>query len=332
MTKRQFCAELADRTGLDLKTAKAFFEVHEDLVMEVIATEDEINFSWGKIFGFFREPRKVYGMYANKEGVIARGGWSLAKSGLPGIEWSYDAKSYTTVDPTELYCDWEEAKFTSKARQYRQDRGLPEIPEYDGLPEKMIVSLCKKADEKRYGKKTKKQIKEETQIRLKRIKTSNTRKYLMKVEWVEQKVREGVMTKEEAQKTPMSVILEEKREQWQDLIRRYEENPLSFENNKDLKKIGKLNPYEIYKENSMAEYYRELMEVNELSDEQLIQIMKEDIDDLYDEAKEEEAKESEKTVEKIDIDKLEEEYDKYDEEGYRVNDKGERIEYWKTWK
>ena len=331
MTKRQFCAELADRVGIDLKTAMALFEEHENLVMEVIATEDSINFSWGKIFGYFREPRKVHGYYAEKEGVKARGGWSLAKSGLPGIEWSFDAKTFTPVDPVELYCEWEEAKYTTKAREFRKDRGLPEIAEYDGLPEDMILTLCAKADEKRYGKKTKKQIKQETKLRLDRIRTSNTRKHLMKLEWIDQQVADKKMTREEAEKVPLSVIIEEKREQWQNLIRRYEENPLSFEDNEGIQKIGKMNPYEIYKENSMADYYREIMEANNLSDEELIQLMKRDIDELYENVKQDEAKKSKKQVKQTKVEDLEKEYDQYDEEGYRVDKDGNRIQYWQTW-
>lgn len=126
-------------------------------------------------------------MYSKRESVIARGGWSLAKSGCPGIEWSWAAKEYTPIDPTELYCEWDEAKFTTKARQYRLDRGLPEIPEYNGMTEDRIQRLCQKADEKRYGKKTKKQMKEESKLRLERAQTSATRKYLMRQEWIDQK-------------------------------------------------------------------------------------------------------------------------------------------------
>ncbi len=331
MTKRQFCARLADDTGLDLKTITKVFEAHEDLVMEVIATEDSINFSWGKIFGYFREPRKVHGIYKDKPGVIARGGWSNAKSGCPGIEWSKEAKAYTPIDPTELYCDWDEAKFTTKAREYRKDRNMPEIAEYDGLPEDMILKLCAKADEKRYGKKTKKEIKQETKLRLDRIRTSSTRKFLMKQEWIDEKVGKKELTRAEAEKVPMSVILEEKRVEWMDLVRRYEENPLSFENDSS-KNVGRLNPYEIFKENSMADYYREIMEANDMEDEDLIKLMKQDIEELYENAKTEEAKKAGKVVKTIDIDKIEEIHDKFDEEGYRVDENGERIQYWQTWK
>lgn len=331
MTKRQFCARLADEIGIELKKAIELFEAHENLVMEVIATEDSINFSWGKIFGYFKEPVKVHGIFAEKEGVKARGGWSLAKSGLPGIEWSYEAKQYTPVDPTELYCDWDEAKFTTKAREYRQDRRMPEIAEYDGLPEDMVLKLCAKADEKRYGKKTKKEIKQETKLRLDRIRTSSTRKYLMKQEWIDEQVSSKRMTREEAQKVPMSVILEEKREQWMDLVRRYEENPLSFEEGEGAT-VVKLNPYEIFKENSMADYYREIMDANNMEDADLIKLIKQDIEELYDNAKAEEAKKAGKEVKYKDLNKLEETYDKFDDEGYRVDENGERIQYWQTWK
>ena len=324
MTKRQFCVEIADRAGVDLDTAMALYEAHEDLVMEIIATEDEIKFTWGRIFGFFKEPQKIHGMFAELPSVKARDGWSLAKSGMPGIEWSKEAKQYTPIDPTELYCEWNEAKFTSRARSYRKDRNLPEIPEYDGLPEKMIVSLMEKADEKRYGKKTSRLIKEEAKSRIERVKTSAARNHIIRLEWINDRVKEG-MKLEDAQKVPMQLILEEKRKQWQDAIQRYEDakklKNFNSESKGDIVELGRLNPYEIYKEDSMASYYLKLIEDNaELEDEDLLEIMKKDAKDFTDyDLPDEESNDFEEDPDIM-----------YDDEGYRIDKNGKRMEYWES--
>lgn len=313
MTKRQFCVELADRTGIDLKTAMSVFEAHEDLVMEIIATEDSINFSWAKIFGYFREPRKMNSYLINQNQTLKiNGGWALAKSGMPGIEWTDEAKAYTPINPTEFFCEWDEVKFTTKAREYRQDRNLPEIPEYDGLPEKMIQSLMKKADEKRYGKRTKRQIQEETRDRLIRARNSAARYHIIRLEWIDEQVRKGV-PRAEAEKVKLAQILEEKRKEWQTAIEYWENN-----NKTATKKIkGKLNPYEIYKENSMADYYQRLMKDGDFEDEEMLTLMKMDVASMPNDIEEFEEEESEANA-------------IYDDDGYRIDKDGDRIEYWQS--
>lgn len=140
------------------------------------------------------------------------------------------------------------------------------------------------------------------------------------------KVKEGLYTREEAEKVPLQVILEERREQWQDLIRQYEESPLSFEGENGSLNLGKLNPYEIYKENSMAEYYKKLMEDNGLDDDELLKIMKQDIEDLV------ESETSDIEIKNKTLDDIKNMEERYDEEGYRIDENGERIKYWETWK
>ncbi len=316
MTKRQFCVELADRTGVDLKTAMAMFEAHEDLVMEIIATEDHICFSWAKIFGYFKEPRKMNSYMINQNQTLKiNGGWALAKSGMPGIEWTDEAKAYTPVNPTEFFCEWDEVKFTTKAREYRKDRNLPEIPEYDGLPENMIESLMKKADEKRYGKKTKKQIQEEARDRLIRARNSVARYHIIRLEWIEEQVRHGI-PREEAEKVKLAKILEDRRKEWQDAIENWEND--NRKSVKNIKSKLKLNPYEIYKENSMADYYQRLMNNSDLDDEEVLALMKMDVASMG------EADDSEFEEEESEANAL------YDDDGYRIDKDGDRIEYWQS--
>lgn len=135
---------------VDRETATAMVECLEDAVMEVIALEDEITFSFRTISGYEKEPWRITGYYSTLAKPEKRRGWSVAKGGTPQIKWSKSAKYYQPIDPTE-YFDRPENRYTTKARQYRKDLGIPELSEYDDMTEEEIVAFCKKADAEKRG-------------------------------------------------------------------------------------------------------------------------------------------------------------------------------------
>ena len=158
--RKQFVQEVADLTGLDIDTAKRAVEVVEDLIMQHIALEDTMEFSFGKIFGYTKFPIKIGGFYSVLKKLQERNGWTVAKSGSPNIEWSAEAKYYTATHPTTFF-EWPEIRYTTRAREYRKSMGLPELEEFQGLSEEKIQEFCEKADAQIFGPKTKGQLMEE---------------------------------------------------------------------------------------------------------------------------------------------------------------------------
>lgn len=57
MNKQELIKKIADRADCSLDTAKKFKMVIEDIVMEAIATEDKVRFSFGDIGGRVKPAR-----------------------------------------------------------------------------------------------------------------------------------------------------------------------------------------------------------------------------------------------------------------------------------
>lgn len=128
-------------------------EAMEDEVMEIIALEDEITFSFGKIEGYTKPPWRITGAYKKLKMFQDNGHWSYAKVGFPKCTFSKQARDYLIMDPNK-YFEMPEHRYTTNARQFRIDNELEEIPEYQGLPEEKIQELCLKADKVEKGIRT----------------------------------------------------------------------------------------------------------------------------------------------------------------------------------
>lgn len=118
--------------------------------MEVIATEDSIEFSFAKIWGYTKRPWKITGRYRGFSALEKNNFWSDAKIGQPKCEFTKEAKDYLAMHPQD-YFNMPEHRYTTLARQFRQDNNIPEIPEYQDLPEEKIIELCEKADRIEFG-------------------------------------------------------------------------------------------------------------------------------------------------------------------------------------
>lgn len=120
----------------------------------------------------------------------------------------------------------------------------------------------------------------------------------------------------------MDVILEERRKEWQKAVKAYEkavETGLISEEEKKIK--GQLNPYEIYKEDSLADYYYKLMEENlDFEDKELAELLDKDMEEIIDGLDVMESEEFED--DEADV--------MYDNEGFRIDKNGNRLEYWQS--
>ena len=146
MTRAQFCKEIAERSGIPKDTVAAVIAEEENLVYEIMATCDSIRYIWGTISGVERVPRRIGGMYREIDAVKKNFGWSNWKQGYPNVKWTKVAKVCDVRPPAE-YFEQTEKRYTTMARTFRKEAGLPEIPEYEGLSEEKIQEICKKADE-----------------------------------------------------------------------------------------------------------------------------------------------------------------------------------------
>ena len=144
--------------------------------------------------------------YSVLKNLQERDGWTVAKSGTPDIEWSPEALYYTVTDPTIFY-EWPETRYTTKARVYRKDRGLPEIPEYEGLSEEEITFLCEKADAQTYGAKSKYEIMVENRRkrRNEKIKLMGSEDYIKKMDR-ELQLKKGIKEEDLVEHTHDEVI------------------------------------------------------------------------------------------------------------------------------
>lgn len=269
VTRSQFVKEFSDITGLSEETSFKAVEAFEDLIMQHIALEDILHFTFGNIYGYTKIPVKITGYYSVLKKVMEKGGWTVAKSGYPGIEWSEDAKYYTATHP-DAFFEWDEIKYTSAARKYRQDRGYPEIDAYIGKTEDEIKEICAKADFQAFGiretteslkqkeKKKKKKKKREQgyeeymkevdrEIQLKNgVKeedlVEHTREEILemqKVEWIKrQKPTTGLPTKKRNYEVPerlKDTLLEQDKKRYEEnQLKKYLENDSQFYVDKNL--------------------------------------------------------------------------------------------------
>lgn len=124
------------------------FEESENLILEIIATNDFLYTAFGKIEGIIIPPKKLRGFYTVLDRVVDRDGWTCAKSGNPKMTFNKKATLTYRIDP-QIFFNSPEERLTTLAREYRKDVGIPEIPEYEGLPEEKIKDICKKIDKEK---------------------------------------------------------------------------------------------------------------------------------------------------------------------------------------
>ena len=140
MTRPQFYKEIAERSGISKDVVAAVIAEEENLVYEIMATCDSIKYIWGTISGIEKPPRRIGGMYREIEAVKKNSGWSNWKKGYPSVKWSKVSKVCDNYPPQE-YFELPEKRYTTMARTFRKEAGLPEIPEYEGLTEKKIQEI-----------------------------------------------------------------------------------------------------------------------------------------------------------------------------------------------
>ena len=150
MTRYKLVKAIMDETGYDKETVENVIESLEYKVMDAIATEDQIDFVFGSIYGMTKPSHKITGYVSMLPEIQKQKAWSSAFLGYPMIKFSKEAKKCDRVYANEFFA-WPENRYTSLAREYRQDVGDPEIPEYEGLSEEKIEELCKKADAEKIG-------------------------------------------------------------------------------------------------------------------------------------------------------------------------------------
>lgn len=133
-------------------------EVFDDEIYMVIAEERCYKFLWGYIGGKSKPPTKVSGLFAEIKSIKDNYGYSNWKKGYPWVDWANVTKIYDIYPPQD-YFELPEIRYTTAARTFRKDAGLPEIPEYADLEESKILEYCKKADKINLDKLTSKQRK-----------------------------------------------------------------------------------------------------------------------------------------------------------------------------
>ena len=87
MKKEELIKKIAANADSTIETSRKFLSVIEDIVMEAIALEDEVRFSFGAIGGKTQKPRK----YKDFNGNIRV---SPEKRGQPYYKPSKKAKDY----------------------------------------------------------------------------------------------------------------------------------------------------------------------------------------------------------------------------------------------
>lgn len=107
MNRPEFYSLLAYRMDTSLEKAKKFSKIFEELILEIIATEDKIQLDFGTIGGKTKEPMPA----SNCIKAIGKSDWTNAKFGYPYIKWSTKA----------LDC------VKQKGEDYLEERGLTEL-------------------------------------------------------------------------------------------------------------------------------------------------------------------------------------------------------------
>lgn len=107
MNKSEFYHLLGYRLDISVEKAKKFSKTFEELILEIMATEDQIQLDFGTIGGKTKEPVPARG-HVKK---ILNSDWTNAKFGYPYIKWS--AKALDCVK--------------QNGEEYLAERGLIEI-------------------------------------------------------------------------------------------------------------------------------------------------------------------------------------------------------------
>ena len=97
MEKSEFYKQLAYRMDTPVDKAKKFVNIFEEMILEIIALEDNVRFDFGEIGGETRKPKRACGYYKNTCG----GDWTFAKYGYPYIKWSKKALDCEKENGTE---------------------------------------------------------------------------------------------------------------------------------------------------------------------------------------------------------------------------------------
>lgn len=226
IARDEFADEMAELMGVDFATGKKAMQAFEELVLQHIALEDTMDFAFGKIFGYTKEPQKIYGYYSVIRDLVGRDSWTVAKSGYPQIYWSNEAKRYSATNPT-IYFERPETRMTSLARAYRADRNFPEIPEFEGKTDEEILVICRMADDLLYGKPSKGQILQDAKNQRARENTKKGRMYVMQELDKKMQIEAGVPEDQVVEHT-YEEIMEALKEKWKS----YNAPTLRFRNRK----------------------------------------------------------------------------------------------------
>lgn len=118
MNRSEFYRQLAYKMDTTSEKAKNFSKAFEELILEIIALEDQIQLEFGTIGGMTKEPVPATG-YVKKK---LNSEWTSAKFGYPYIKWSVKA----------LDC------VKQPGEEYLAERGLTELfkQKYAKNPEK----------------------------------------------------------------------------------------------------------------------------------------------------------------------------------------------------
>ena len=126
MTRQRLAMHIRDRLKdkgieLNIDTIKEIISIEEDEVYMAIATNDSVEYSWGKIYGIEKPPIKVAGKFRSNDCVRSNYGWSSWRvSGVPKVEWSKAAKIAEKASAKD-YFELSPQRYSSNAREFRKD-------------------------------------------------------------------------------------------------------------------------------------------------------------------------------------------------------------------
>lgn len=244
--EKEFINEMTEITGHDYETCERDYNAFQELVLQHIAMEDHMHFSFGIVGGETKPPQKLNGRYSEFWNVQeeTRRNYSYAKSGYPFIVWSDDAIWGNATHPAIFYLEWVPMKYTTDAYWFRKELGYPEIPEYAGMPDEKILQLCEKADIIVYGELTEQEKKDRklAQKNKERLKEYKRAKALM-IDLDKQR-ENGVAEEDLVFRDPDELIFEQEKE-WRSKF-----DPLGFVSNKrgnmDAKKLKEIREKGFY--------------------------------------------------------------------------------------
>lgn len=216
MTRNQLVKSIVEETGYDKELVANVIESMEYKVLDAIAIEDEVQFAFGKFWGETKDPYRVTGFYSTFKKIQDLEGWSQAKLGFPHFKFSRQATYCLKIRPRE-YFEQPENRYTSLARKFRKDLGIPEIEEYKDLPEEKIEELCKAADVERHGEISSARARFIRRHENWNRKAGMTRKEINDKILVDEdlrKQREQGVAEEDLVIRPADVIREEKQKEW----------------------------------------------------------------------------------------------------------------------